>query len=87
MQLAISQKKLLGYLNGAVVPYRRSQSMIKASFRWRLARALGALCGAGPAVHQHHPEQRIRVSGLGEGGETSWEPLIAPIGSIGARNR
>ncbi|CAK9103119.1 unnamed protein product [Durusdinium trenchii] len=29
VQLAISQKKLLGYLNGAVVPYKRSQSMIK----------------------------------------------------------
>ncbi|CAE7437769.1 Lcmt2 [Symbiodinium sp. CCMP2456] len=29
VQLAISQKKLLGYLNGAVVPYGRSQSMIK----------------------------------------------------------
>jgi hypothetical protein len=29
VQLAISQKKLLGYLNGAVVPYRRSQSMVK----------------------------------------------------------
>lgn len=29
VQLAISQKKILGYLNGAVVPYGRSQSMIK----------------------------------------------------------
>jgi hypothetical protein len=29
VQLAISQKKLLGYLNGAVVPYNRSQSMLK----------------------------------------------------------
>jgi len=29
VQLAISQKKLLGYLNGAVVPYQRSQSMVK----------------------------------------------------------
>mmetsp|Transcript_24070 Transcript_24070/g.75699 ORF Transcript_24070/g.75699 Transcript_24070/m.75699 type:complete len:567 (-) Transcript_24070:807-2507(-) len=29
VQLAISQKKLLGYLNGAVVPYNRSQSMVK----------------------------------------------------------
>jgi hypothetical protein len=29
VQLAISQKKLLGYLNGDVVPYRRSQSMVK----------------------------------------------------------
>lgn len=29
VQLAISQKKLLGYLNGAVVPYVRSQSMVK----------------------------------------------------------
>jgi len=29
VQLAISQKKLLGYLDGAVVPYRRSQSMLK----------------------------------------------------------
>jgi len=29
VQLAISQKKMLGYLNGAVVPYRRSQSMVK----------------------------------------------------------
>lgn len=29
VQLAISQKKLLGYLNGAVVPYRHSQSMVK----------------------------------------------------------
>jgi hypothetical protein len=29
VQLAISQKKLLGYLNGAVVPYGRSQSMLK----------------------------------------------------------
>jgi len=30
VQLAISQRKLLGYLHGAVVPYRLSQSMIKA---------------------------------------------------------
>jgi len=29
VQLAISQKKLLGYLNGAVVPYASSQSMVK----------------------------------------------------------
>lgn len=29
VQLAISQKKLLGYLNGTVVPYNRSQSMVK----------------------------------------------------------
>lgn len=29
VQLAISQKKILGYLNGTVVPYGRSQSMIK----------------------------------------------------------
>lgn len=29
VQLALSQKKLLGYFNGAVVPYQRSQSMIK----------------------------------------------------------
>merc|ERR1711904_69239 len=29
IQLAISEKKLLGYLNGAVVTYDRSQSMIK----------------------------------------------------------
>jgi hypothetical protein len=29
VQLAISQKKLLGYLNGAVVPYARSGSMVK----------------------------------------------------------
>merc|ERR1719210_2018902 len=29
VQLAISQKKLLGYLNGVVVPYKSSQSMEK----------------------------------------------------------
>jgi hypothetical protein len=29
VQLAISQRKLLGYLDGAVVPYARSQSMLK----------------------------------------------------------
>lgn len=29
VQLAISQKKILGYMNGAVVPYKRSQSMLK----------------------------------------------------------
>jgi hypothetical protein len=29
VQLAISQKKILGYLNGAVVPYARSQSKVK----------------------------------------------------------
>jgi hypothetical protein len=29
VQLAISKKKLLGYLNGAVVPYAHSQSMVK----------------------------------------------------------
>lgn len=29
VQLAISQKKLLGYLNGTVVPYSRSLSMVK----------------------------------------------------------
>merc|ERR1719189_1374052 len=29
VQLAISQKKLLGYLNGMVVPYSRSLSMVK----------------------------------------------------------
>lgn len=31
VQLAISQKKILGYLNGAVVPYGRSQSKVKDS--------------------------------------------------------
>jgi hypothetical protein len=29
VQLAIADRKLLGYLNGAVVPYKRSQSMMK----------------------------------------------------------
>jgi len=29
VQLAISQKKIFGYMNGAVVPYARSQSMMK----------------------------------------------------------
>lgn len=29
VQLAISQKKVLGYLNGSVVPYKSSQSMMK----------------------------------------------------------
>lgn len=29
VQLAISQKKILGYLNGSIVPYGRSQSMVK----------------------------------------------------------
>jgi len=29
VQLAISQKKILGYMDGAVVPYARSQSMMK----------------------------------------------------------
>lgn len=29
VQLAISQKKVLGYLNGSVVPYGKSQSMVK----------------------------------------------------------
>jgi len=29
VQLAISQKKILGYLNGGVVPYNHSQSMVK----------------------------------------------------------
>jgi len=29
VQLAISQRKILGYLNGSIVPYGRSQSMIK----------------------------------------------------------
>jgi hypothetical protein len=29
VQLAISQKKVLGYLNGSVVPYFKSQSMVK----------------------------------------------------------
>jgi len=29
VELAMSQKKLLGYLNGAIVPYRCSQSMLK----------------------------------------------------------
>jgi hypothetical protein len=29
VQLAISQKKTLGYLNGAIVPYAESQSMVK----------------------------------------------------------
>jgi len=36
VQLAISQKKLLGYLHGAVVPYRRSQSMLKERCAERL---------------------------------------------------
>jgi len=31
VQLAISKKKLLGYLNGSVVPYFHSQSMVKES--------------------------------------------------------
>ncbi|CAK9000050.1 unnamed protein product [Durusdinium trenchii] len=39
VQLAISQKKLLGYLNGAVVPYKRSQSMIKdLPEKWELGK-------------------------------------------------
>jgi len=33
MQTAISQRKLLGYFNGAIVPYERSTSMLK----WRCA--------------------------------------------------
>ena len=33
VQLAISQKKLLGYLNGSVVPYSRSQSMVIRDFK------------------------------------------------------
>jgi len=33
MQIAISQRKLLGYFNGAIVPYERSTSMVK----WRCA--------------------------------------------------
>jgi len=41
VQLAISQKKLLGYLNGAVVPYAFSQSMLKEQCAQR-----NAVCSA-----------------------------------------
>jgi len=42
VQLAISQKKLLGYLNGTIVPYARSQSMVKET-----CAARGRPCNSG----------------------------------------
>merc|ERR1712232_1037787 len=42
VQLAISQKKVLGYLNGAVVPYGRSQSMLKEQCAKRQRPCAGA---------------------------------------------
>merc|ERR1719284_1453766 len=42
VQLAISQKKLLGYLNGTIVPYAHSQSMVKET-----CAARGRPCNSG----------------------------------------
>mmetsp|Transcript_42907 Transcript_42907/g.91434 ORF Transcript_42907/g.91434 Transcript_42907/m.91434 type:complete len:735 (-) Transcript_42907:62-2266(-) len=47
VQLAISQKKLLGYLNGAVVPYSRSQSMVKERCAERQRPCTSAARGSG----------------------------------------
>jgi hypothetical protein len=47
VQLAISQKKLLGYLNGAVVPYAYSQSMLKEQCAQRNAACTVALTDSG----------------------------------------
>jgi len=54
VQLAISQKKLLGYLNGSVVPYASSQSMMKEQAAQRNAacsefQASGAEAGTADA--------------------------------------
>lgn len=49
VQLAISQKKLLGYLNGAVVPYQRSQSMVKERCAERQRPCASAPARGGPA--------------------------------------
>lgn len=42
VQLAISQKKILGYLNGAVVPYGRSQSKVKDAAAERATHVVGS---------------------------------------------
>lgn len=47
VQLAISQKKLLGYLNGAVVPYGRSQSKVKERCAEKQKPCAGAVRGSG----------------------------------------
>jgi len=43
VQLAISQKKMLGYLNGAVVPYKYSQSMVKEKCAERQRPCMGSM--------------------------------------------
>merc|ERR1719277_1894801 len=50
VQLAISQKKLLGYLNGTVVPYARSQSMVKDKHAECQRPCSGATRTKGPVV-------------------------------------
>jgi len=48
VQLAISQKKLLGYFNGTVVPYSHSQSKLKERFAERQRPCAKAARGHGP---------------------------------------
>lgn len=50
VQLSISQKKILGYLNGAVVPYGRSQSMLKERCAQRQRPCSNTVRGVGPLV-------------------------------------
>lgn len=52
VQLAISQKKLLGYLSGSVVPYARSQSMVKDQCAL-LRQVPGAAVGSASALERN----------------------------------
>jgi len=58
VQLSISQRKLLGYLSGSIVPYARSQSMIKDCCAWRQAPCDAAAGEAGVAGKQQEDSQQ-----------------------------
>lgn len=67
VQLAISQKKLLGYLDGAVVPYGRSQSMLKQKCAERQCASSGSSKGAGSTATWNDVRRFLEgvMSGLG----------------------
>mmetsp|Transcript_11539 Transcript_11539/g.26804 ORF Transcript_11539/g.26804 Transcript_11539/m.26804 type:complete len:812 (+) Transcript_11539:92-2527(+) len=82
VQLCISQKKLLGYLNGAVVPYGRSQSMVKE----RCA-VFGQPCATHP-VHQNMQQMaswevaRVCLQEILSSASTNGAPGAVPLSNM-----
>jgi len=62
IQLAISQKKMLGYLNGSVVPYSHSQSMIKEQCAQLNAACKASLAAAGVSDTTGAPKDESELS-------------------------